>query len=432
MMGIRHFRLFATMLVLAVAATGCGTLQVGIEDPFRDLIPPTLTEIPPGRSTELVAVTPTDAPPDLLPLALFFFAPDSAGLTQVFRMERDGTTTRQLTFEPFGVREYDVSPADGSVAFVGQSRFVYLDDGGIGYEGDNQLLMVDADGSNRRVLVEGGPIVSPYFYEVRRPVFSPSGETLAYYYKGLNLYSLSTGMSNLVIRDLYEEIQILNGVERALPIETYWPVGFSPDGLKLVVGLGYFEGGSMAIYYPAAKTLIPLRGVEESGICYWVCGGAGWAADSRSFYSVNSQNDFSFPTGGMWKVDAGTGAITTLIPLTEGDGTINLPEGPFLAPDGQLYYFFINYEESAASPLDRAPLQLVRSEPDGVTGRTVLLPDTFELMNGALWAPDASFVIVIYAPGAEVYDGGEAHIIYLDGRPDVFLMEFAQALKWGP
>ena len=29
----------------------------------------------------------------------------------------------------------------------------------------------------------------------------------------------------------------------------------------------------------------------------------------------------------------------------------------------------------------RTPLQLVRSAPDGVTGRTVLRPDTFELMN---------------------------------------------------
>ena len=44
-----------------------------------------------------------------------------------------------------------------------------------------------------------------------------------------------------------------------------------------------------------------------------------------------------------------------------------LADEPYLAPDGQLYFFFAN----ASGPdgmIQRAPLQLVRAAPDGVTG----------------------------------------------------------------
>jgi len=60
------------------------------------------------------------------------------------------------------------------------------------------------------------------------------------------------------------------------------------------------------------------------------------------------------------------------------------------------------------------------------------LPRTFELMNEALWSPDASFVVVAMAPIADVYYGGRAEIVYLDGRPSVILTPFAQSMKWGP
>ena len=77
-------------------------------------------------------------------------------------------------------------------------------------------------------------------------------------------------------------------------------------------------------------------------------------------------------------------------------------------------------------------MQLVRSAPDGVTGRTVVREEKFDMMNEALWAPDASFVIVAKAPSQDVYQGGVPSIVYLDGRPDVALADFAQQMEWGP
>ena len=134
---------------------------------------------------------------------------------------------------------------------------------------------------------------------------------------------------------------------------------------------------------------------------------------------------------GLWRVDAMTGTVTTLIQSDAGDGTFNLPDEPFLGPDDQLYYFFAK----APAPdgfISRSPLQLVRSALDGVTGRTVILADNFQLLNEALWAPDASFVIVAFAPIQDVYVGGQAEVTYLDGRPSVVLTTFAQDMRWGP
>ena len=111
---------------------------------------------------------------------------------------------------------------------------------------------------------------------------------------------------------------------------------------------------------------------------------------------------------------------------------IYLPYKPYLAPDGRMYFFFTKYPESAGY-FRRAPLLLIRSAPDDiVTNWTVLRPETFELMNEALWTPDASFVIVAFAPAEDVYEGGRAEIVYVDGRPNVMLTTFSQNMKWGP
>lgn len=134
---------------------------------------------------------------------------------------------------------------------------------------------------------------------------------------------------------------------------------------------------------------------------------------------------------GLWKVDAATGEVTTLIQGDAGGGNYNAAKEAYLAPDGQLYFFF----GTVSSPdglFNRAPLQLVRSAPDGVTGRTVLGSEDFQLLNEALWAPDASFVVTAMASAPEVFQGGQAKIVYPDGRPSVVLVPFAQQMKWGP
>jgi hypothetical protein len=172
--------------------------------------------------------------------------------------------------------------------------------------------------------------------------------------------------------------------------------------------------------------LVRLQGGE--GAFIW--GDANeWTADSSSFYSASAVAGLFSP--GLWRVDAATGQVTTLIEGTTGDGNYNAAKEAYLAPDGQLYFFFATVS-SPEGIFTRAPLQLVRSGPDGVTGRSVLSEESFELLNEALWARDASLVVTAIASAPEIAQGGGAKIVYLDGRPSASLVPFAQQMKWGP
>ena len=408
----KRFPSLSVLLILTIVIAAC-TLPAGVEgtqpsssDQVATVVALTLQVVTTETNTEQ---TPEpEAPADtLLPHTFYYLGTDNAGLTQVFRIERDGKTQKQLTFEPESVKDYDVSLADGNVAYVA----------------NNQLILVNADGSDRRMLVDGGAVDenNPFISTINNPVFSPDGQTLAFGYKGLNLYSLSTGASNLVI-----ENQIDDTISGGLPFpkELYRPERYSPNGTKLMITLAYYEGASAAIYDPASGGLVRLTGAEGALIC---CDAMEWSADGSSIYSASPATGMF--NSGLWKVDPATGAVTTLFTSNFDSGSFLYADEPYLAHDGQLYFFFA---ESTTELNSRTPLQLVRSAPDGVTGRTVLRPDTFEFMNESLWAPDASFVVVAFAPTPDTYQGGRAEIVYLDGRPNILITPFAQQMKWGP
>jgi hypothetical protein len=325
-------------------------------------------------------------------------------------MERDGVTKTQLTFEPTNVVDYDVSAADGSLV----------------YAVDNHLVLANADGSNRRVLVQGNP--DPNIRAFYNPVFSPDGQTLAFAYGGLNLFSMSTGTSSLVLTDEMTDI----GDGTILPVETYTPESYSPDGTKLLLALGHWEvAPSHAIYYPATNTLIRHAEVTDYIYCCSFHGGPVWSTDSSSFFGVASVHDTAYKSGELWRVDAASGTMTRM--LKPENGILYLPKKPFLAPDGQLYFFFGTYYTTSGL-FDASELQMVRSAPDGVTDRKVLRDENFVLMNEALWAPDASFAIIATAPSRDWdQDGGVLALYYADAEKEtVPLAPFGRQMKWGP
>jgi hypothetical protein len=356
-------------------------------------------------------VTPPPSTPSLLPHSMCFLNNDSAGLAQVYRLDKDGKTVTQLTFEPAKVESYDVSRVDGSVVYVS----------------NNQLLLIHADGGNRRLLLDGGPIDqnNPYLTSIGFPVFSPNNQTIAYGNGGLNFYSLGTGQFNHVVDNKFAD----RGGGLIIPMELYWPEYYSEDGTKLIVTISHYEGATAAIYYPNGGQLLHLNNPAGEWIC---CGETEWTADGSAFYAANSTTGMFI--GGLWRVDAATGNITTLLTGSAETDPANLAEEPYPAPDGQLYFFFVSMPNADHNEFfDRVPLQLVRSAADGITNRTVLRPETFQLMNEALWAPDASFVIVANAPIQDVYEGGAADLYYTDGQKAMVpLVPFAMEMKWGP
>jgi hypothetical protein len=356
-----------------------------------------------------ISTSVPEGPASLLPRSLYFLGNDTLGVSQIYRMERDGVTRTQLTFEPANVVGYDVSAADGSLA----------------YEVENHLVLANADGSNRRVLVQGNP--DPNVRAFYKPVFSPDGQTLAFAYGGLNLYSMSAGTSSLVLTDQMTDI----GDGHILPVETYAPESYSPDGAKLLVALGHWEvAPSHAVYFPATNTLIRYAEVTDYIYCCSFHGGPVWSADSSSFFGAASVHDTIYQSGELWRVSAADGALTRM--LKPENGMIYLPKKPYLAPDGQLYFFYGMYDINSGL-FDAPVLQMVRSAPDGATDRTVLRDENFVLMNEALWAPDASFAVIATAPSRDWNQGGGVLALYYtdEQKGSVPLAPFGREMKWG-
>lgn len=357
----------------------------------------------------------TPATGELLPHTLYYFSRDGASLNQVFRLGRDGKTIIQITFEPVDVTDYDISLADGSLAYVA----------------DNRLLLVNADGQDRRVLADGGPRENSFW--VSRPVFSSDGKTLAYGHMGVHLYDIATGASQHALEEQYSTVTLPNGLP--LPLETYEPERYSPDGTRLLIRVGHptDSPSTAAIYSPASDTLVHLSGGGEGLTCCNFHGGPEWSPDSTAFYSVASIYDSTYRFGVLWRVDRATGAVTTLLPGRDGDGPFNLPSEPYLAPDGRLYFFFGSYDVDSGY-LNAPAVSMVRAASDGVTDRTVLRDENFVLMTEALWAPDASSVVVSMAPSRTWnLDGGVLEFYDAQGlRGPVWLAPLGHELKWGP
>lgn len=357
----------------------------------------------------LASATAAIASSNLLPHSMYYLGYDSANLLQVFRLEKDGKTTSQLTFEPTDIMDYDVSPSDGSVVFVS----------------NNQLINVSANGENRAMLFDGGAIDenNPFLTQVRSPVFSPNGETIAFGYKGLNFYSIISGQANLALPDSVTD----QGDGFIFPEELIWPEQYSPDGSKLFLTFGYYEGASTGIYYLNGGAVVRLSGGEAAIIC---CGDYALNQDASALYAASPT--FGMFNAGLWRVDTATGNISTLLVGNFETNPTHAPDEPFIAPDGLLYFFYAAVTNTGEI-ISRLPLQIVRSEIDGVTNRTVLRPETFENMNEALWAPDASFVIVANAEIPDIYVGGAAQLYYVDGQKTMIaLVKFAQDMQWGP
>ena len=421
-------RLFAVVLLLSASVLACALPGVpsqvngaatSVALTMQALVPstPLSSSVPVGAATDTPApqataspsaTSPSTATPsntDPLPHSLYFLNNDGGGLLQIYRLERDGHTVHQITFEPAAVDDYDISPKDGSLV----------------YATNNQMFWVDASGAGRRLLLDGGLLNEDNRFTngVGMPVWSPDGQTIAFNHGGLNFYSMSTGAVSQVLKN---QIDTSTGI--SVVRELYAPVKYSPDGSKLLISIGFYEGGTYGIYFPSNNTLVRFTRSDGGNICCqvdWVPDGSGLYASSSTIGMIDS---------GLWYIKPSDGSVATLLVGSAPDGTYNFAAAPQVGSDGKLYFFFNNLP---AIPVNgHTPMVLVRSGSDGVTGRELLRQDVFENTNEILWTPDASLAVVTFAPTQDVYQGGKAEIVYPDSRPNVLLVPFAEQLHWGP
>ena len=349
-----------------------------------------------------LAAMPPEPEPTLLPRALYLTAADANDILQIFRVEPDGITRTQLTFEPAAVAYFDVSPLDGGLAYIS----------------NNQLLRTAADGSGRTLIVDGGPEEQTAdFFHYRRvssPVWSPDGSALYFGQGGVNRYDLAAGSYVPVLPNTTQTAG--NPFLR----ERYSPASFSPDGTRLLVYVGWYEGGSLGVLDLASGSFMRF----DQGI---VGGDVFWLPDSSAVLVASQYTCYLQP--GLWRYDAVSGAVTTLLPSQNPDGSYNLVANVHLAPDGQMYFFFANVQEAELIECGLDRLNLVRAGWDGVTGRTVLYPEPVASGRG-LWFPDASGVLLVESGGEN--QPNRLVLLRLDGSLPQILGSGVQLMRWAP
>jgi hypothetical protein len=258
------------------------------------------------------------------------------------------------------VDEFDVSPFDGAIAYIT----------------NNQLWLADADGSQPRLLVDGGTSCDPnitviyWRYCLRGVAWAPDGKQLALGQSGVSLVDPATG-------ELFKIA--LNGAD-----ERYYPVRFSPDGKYVVVG---------ATGETPHPGIVPVWGGLVVAKNAPACCQIEFLPDGKTMLVGN--NDFA--NGGkvgFWRVNLNSGAVNVLVNGAQENASLAFPK---LAPDGTtLWYFGILDIETPGAPafLTSAPLN------DPLKGRTEWKGhdkvDLFPQIYEALWSADASLVVIYY------------------------------------
>jgi Tol biopolymer transport system component len=312
---------------------------------------------PQVESEDSQGTIPLESTTDAILPASFYFI--SQG--QIWRGEEDGQSFDQITQEVQEVIGMDVSPVDSSLAYVS----------------GNQLILTDARGDNRRVLVEG---ISPQdtddeMYRVRdqisSPAWAPDGQRLAYGHNGVNLIDVNDGQTI----HLLENPDPPTGGHDMISI--LFPITWTLDGESL------FVNDMTSCRLISVDAPGDTQEIRFNGGCDFT-----WSIDHQSVYSAESGSEYT--TFGVWQVDIGTGEVSMLLGADENYDWMTSAAFPKQTSDGRLFFFFRVAEEGAEPMFVSTPLddlrQMTTIRPISLSGKL--------FYSDALWAPDASLVIV--------------------------------------
>jgi hypothetical protein len=330
----------AAALLMVVLVAACGAPAAVVPSPTAPpptTAAPSATVAPSATPTAQPTVAPSPSPaaqptaslagptppPQAggpLPAPLYVI---DAATGQVARIERDGSTSTQITFEAEPVLELAVAARSGTLAYlVGKP------------EGPGTLVVLDGAGRRERLTEQiSGLAISPdgerIAYRLDRPApglivgrdDSPSG-----------IWSSTPagpGRPALVLADEPAD----GNDDPDAPAWSYAPLGFSPDGARLAL-VAYdldgpaIPGGEVVILGPGPADLV--RGPA-------CCEQPVWSRDGAAIFSAGGGPgpDIRY---GLFRVDAASGAETPLVEPSD-DNTVPLVAAPFQPAGGPLLAF---------------------------------------------------------------------------------------------
>ncbi len=340
--------------------------------PSRSPISPTETLAPQPPTT---VATHTAAPAvknNPLPAPVYFSA---VGTGQIMRMERDGRTISQITFESQMLLGFDVAVDVGTITYV------------MG-EGANATL-VALDGGGRRELLSG---------RVSTPKISPDGRTVVFRVddptpgQAAGAGALSSGVWSIPSSggrpSIVQADDSLEG--QGTPDGTAWsytPVGYNKSGQRLLLwayntaGPG-IPGGDLIVLNLSGTA--PVR----TSTC---CEDAAWSVDGSAI-TISGGGPGPDQRYGLYRIDAATGAERALI--AQGDTSYPLVTGARQLLDGEVYAFYQKVSGDVFSWDTPFTPQMVRVAADGTITR--LRQDSYQL-GGILWREDASGALIVRA-----------------------------------
>jgi hypothetical protein len=385
-----------------VASVGTPTSAPATSAPAPTAAPTSAPQPTSPPATAMPAPTATAAPLAAVLPAPVYLIDDG----QIWRMERDGQTRRQVTFESSDIYDFDIGATDNALAYA-------VGDGEV-----RTIVLLDASG--RRELITG---------PVWGPQIAPSGEPIAFQYEarpdilpsqqpqefdnGVWLIDRAGGQPELL--QASEPISAEgNLIDAALQ---YSPRAWSPDGTQLLMDV-YFpvgEGGYLAVKDMASGNVTEIN---------QVCCEASWSADGASVIiagGVHIQDAIL----GLWRADPRTGATTELIGPSEQAGMPLVTAARQLA-DGLIYAFLTITKDPSFEGKDKITPQRVQAD-----GSAQALRDQSYLLSGALWADDASGAIVADTSDDPAEWFGRLSWLPLDGGPALALAGRGSVMRWG-
>lgn len=387
---IRFSLLLSSMLLLL---SSCGRNGIAPASPSI----PVATGVPAAPTSNPTLPPPQDLPP-VLPAPLYYLADG-----QIWRMERDGVNTRQITFESSAIAEFDLAALNNALVYAvgeGASRSIVVLDA----SGRTELFTGPA--SQPRIKPDGSAVL----YRLDQPVpgliigeeSTPTGVWLSY---------RSGGRPSLVQAD----DPLPPSLDPAQEVYAYSPVSWSPVGAQFML-----FGSNIALAgLPGGQLLIKNQDTNTELELFTCCEEEVWSVDGSAI-TVTGGGPGPDMRYGLWRIDPATGSEQDLLE-SQDDSLLPLVTAARQLADGAVYAF-VELAPATDVTFDY-PFEptMQRIAADGTL--TQLRSERFRLQE-ALWATDAS--------GAVVADSNPTlRWLPSDGSPARELAMFGSNLRWG-